>query len=306
MQLRRSTRLRTVHTVKNNTSINGDHSLISVSDQVSEKPEDRFDKVDQDSDDDENGERVAVQDISFDEDERMQSRTGQTSATTLLKISRPEYNPQDLKETIHVDTHFVNQFNDLIEKQSTLFFNSLTSPEYVIYNNLEIFKYPSDKVSLQTISRQLTELLPDLNKNYDTDLKELLKQLHEDQEREENLKILNQGPEAEVFKDPLQSLLNYQPDVKESDESKLIEQVAKIHEINISDISDILINPPVRTLKRALNVNNQTKKHDISHISNKCSRLLTKERNHSLPWPVKKKKKQTDSSAIHEDVSLMS
>ncbi|CDO95139.1 unnamed protein product [Kluyveromyces dobzhanskii CBS 2104] len=314
MQLRRSTRLRTVQPTKDGTPIGDAFSTMTVTSQVAERADAnggvldnqnrRDDDVDMDSDTEANNLGPTDHDVSFDEMEPIHYRPTQLS--THLKISKPDYQSRGLEQIPVVDDEFVSKFNDLIGKQSTLFYNNLTSPEYVTYNNLEIFKYPSDKSNLETISRQLAELLPDINKNYDTDLKQLLEQIEEDEEREAKLRILNDSSDTETTQDPLQTLLNYQSEGKESDESKLIEHVARTHDINISDISEILIDSSVRTLKRPLATDNKSKKHDIGHISNKCSRLLTKERNHSLPWPIKKKKKQKDPSSIHEDVPLMS
>ncbi|BAO38372.1 hypothetical protein KLMA_10750 [Kluyveromyces marxianus DMKU3-1042] len=291
MQLRRSTRLRTTNSDKDtDTDHISDDELVPALIPTLPVMDKRI------------RENVNCNDIG--------STSGPNLHVKEARIKQPLPTSECLPDpNIEIDEKFIQEFDTVIQQQTKLFYKNLSSPQYVNYNSLEIFKSPEDKTNLENISRQLSELLPILNRDTDAELKTLLQRIKEE-EHEAHDKS-STSPDSSLL-----NLLEYQPNVTETDDSKLIQEVAKIHKINISDISEMLITQQSRHLKRSLSsVSNQSKKQDISLVINKCTRLLTKERDHALPWPTKKRKKNSNlidsigrnaNQNSHENIPLMS
>lgn len=222
-----------------------------------------------------------------------------------FKVPLPSYKPKKMHRQINLDVEFAKRFRSVIDSQCSIFFDSLKKPDYASYQNLDVFKHPDDKDNLEFILDQLTELIPDFAEKNETDLQKLLKEVQDSYNKEPSS---NDGKPDEKFNASLTSLLDEYPESRfdhwNYDESKLIKNIANMHSIDLTDISEILSNSLKRSNKRLINVNSQTKRSDTSIISNKCTKLLIRERDHSIPWPTKKRK--ADENDPNENIPLMS
>lgn len=293
VELRRSTRLRTINyadsSVREEIESSKEKDYAVVPELISEQPSNSQGRV----------------------SKRTQPAKDHSKRSLSLRIQRPGFSSQDIDDRREiVDVNFSEMLQRLIEEQSKHFYDNLRKPEYVEHGDLRVFKHPEDKMNLLHIYKQLKEVTPALRMDFATNLVELLEKIeNEALNGDEKIEAVESAGYGSILSEGTKTA----SDLGGEKEVKLIEAVAKMHGIDISDIQDILPKveekhngPTIAVSSRALYSSTlQPKRLDMSVIANKCIKKLTRERNSSIAWPSKKRKGSEGSDTFSE-VPLMS
>ncbi|CCF58251.1 hypothetical protein KAFR_0E00970 [Kazachstania africana CBS 2517] len=209
---------------------------------------------------------------------------GRVSNVKIVKLKRPSFldrNDVDDDSRI-VDVEMLEshaaRLDRLIVLQNELYYKDLTGPKYMGPKHFEALRLPSDIKNLRRISQGLQTLISHRKK------------LEANADATETY-VSKTSPGSMSHLMGLNNLTRF---TKE----EILNQISRIHNIDITDIKDI------KDIKygpgdRAKNVANGVDLLDSNHIninevksiSRKLDKELMKERDNSLAWPAKGKKK---------------
>lgn len=186
-----------------------------------------------------------------------------TTSSVAKPLKRPCYKSMEQQddENLHGDIAFYKEslkgLKRLIRIQNDLYYKDLTVPKYMgPSKNFQLLRIPNDLKTLKDISKDLEYLLKEMSNTNTTE---------------------HQSSSSEKV---AQALLSYTD--TQHDHPSLICRLAELHDIDIRDISDTLINK----------TNSCSSKIEMKSITKKLDKPLIKAKDNSLRWPSKPTKKQ--------------
>lgn len=191
-------------------------------------------------------------------------------ATSVVKpLKRPCYksvkerDDENLQSDTTIYKESLKGLRRLIRIQNDLYYKDLTIPKYMgPSKNFQLLRIPNDLKTLKDISKDLEFLLKEMTTPTTTTTNSNEYRLSSSSEK------------------VAQSLLSYTGSLH--DHPSLICRLAELHDIDIRDISDTLINK----------TSNSSSKNEIKSITKKLDKPLIKAKDNSLRWPTKPTKKQ--------------